>query len=862
MTSHCEVLSESQTMTNPPKINGHRIIGEIGKGATGCVYEARNELGEECAIKVFEAVCSNVMLLESRISRVYDGEVFDVTVPIQAKALESRPACLVMPLMAERIQGEIAPKTLQRHFSDYQGTELTWPFLIKLASRLAQLHQAKVAHGNLKPGNIFLGANGGPLLADYTTGLMPDIQLLEYSDALLYSPPEQLRNPAGYLDEAGYRWDVFAFGVLSFQLLTGKFPRCDSLFSGVSSTSGAQEPFQVKADYEGIANGLESEPGFMWPSESSNDVEARRREIINYCLSLDPMGRPGDLREVSRRFEAIDEEVLNLENQLQLEKRRARAERRYRRVIRYALGVSLLSVILGLGWVTTNQRRFLEKKRSEQVMSAQGRKAQVREAQLVKEKDEALSIKATSLEDQKRVIDLLSEQRQESREEIRSLLLTNEVLFSSILEGDFLAMPVLGDRKSQLSQLLALIDQQLGGLKQDSKLDFQRSLLQMRKAEICFSLGEFEEGARVADEAISSERLTKQQLAEIRLKILIAQSLADISILPERIGEDSSLFAEVWKENEPEGLLAAAAVCVAEGRFLEYRGQIMPALDRYRESLAKYRLLKEQFPQPGRLEFAIRSSQLAASRVLEQEGLVGESSDLRNRVINDLETLLLKFDQVEPELSYEIASAKAEKAVSLWQQGRVIRAEQLAQENLAHLLKLEDKLGEQDRFIVDLVSQQAIIASSKRDEGDADEALLILLSGINRLEGGLEENAGCGQMFFLLQSLKWQQAGILGQRGQSEDELRIGEEVRAQLRTLLKKESFNPSPWTVRKSLAYLCSELADVCDLQGQRELAITYLKEAQTHWLTLQEMNETNAEVREGSQWVSERLRELGAQ
>jgi hypothetical protein len=117
-------------------------------------------------------------------------------------------------------------------------------------------------------------------------------------------------------------------------------------------------------------------------------------------------------------------------------------------------------------------------------------------------------------------------------------------------------------------------------------------------------------------------------------------------------------------------------------------------------------------------------------------------------------------------------------------------------------------------------------------------------------------------MHFLLQALKWQQAGILGQKGQSEDELRIGGEVCAQLRILLNKESLNPSPWTVRKSLAYLCSELADVCDLQGQRELAITYLKEAQTHWLTLQEMSEANTEVREGSRWVSERLRELSDQ
>ena len=39
---------------------------------------------------------------------------------------------------------------------------------------------------------------------------------------------------ARYLEEQGYRWDVYAFGVLAYRLLTGAFPRCDEVFRKVA----------------------------------------------------------------------------------------------------------------------------------------------------------------------------------------------------------------------------------------------------------------------------------------------------------------------------------------------------------------------------------------------------------------------------------------------------------------------------------------------------------------------------------------------------------------------------------------------------------------------------------------------------
>ena len=220
-----------------PVIQGYRIRAQIGAGVSGVVYEAQTDAGELCAIKVFDSMASNPALLGERIRRITEGRAQGASVEITAQALDARPGCVVMPLLGtpgEGGEGSLTPRNLQLHFESYLRNEATWPFLLKLATGLAKIHMARVAHGNLKPGNIFLDANGGPLLADYATGLMPGVHRIGYSDALLYAPPEQLRSPEGYHDEAGYRWDVYAFGVLAYRLLTGLFPRSNDVFQSVN----------------------------------------------------------------------------------------------------------------------------------------------------------------------------------------------------------------------------------------------------------------------------------------------------------------------------------------------------------------------------------------------------------------------------------------------------------------------------------------------------------------------------------------------------------------------------------------------------------------------------------------------------
>ena len=288
-----------------PQIEGYTIESEIGSGSAGVVYLATQNKGSRCALKVFNSMSSNPGLMSDRIGQVFKAGAQDVIVPILAQELEARPAWVAMELLVDEGEDEdpVTAKTLQFSFKCYLQNDSTFPFLQNLASALAKLHSANVAHGNLKPGNIFLGQDGRPLLADFASGLMPGVHRPSFSDALLYSPPEQLRSRDGYEGEAGYRWDVLC--VWRFGLPLAKrsvFQGRINFFSGCVPSPGENQRLDIDADHEGIAAGLEQQDEVLWPHEAAHEKERAFRRVIDSCLELDPRRRPFNMREVAQKI--------------------------------------------------------------------------------------------------------------------------------------------------------------------------------------------------------------------------------------------------------------------------------------------------------------------------------------------------------------------------------------------------------------------------------------------------------------------------------------------------------------------------------------------------------------------------------
>lgn len=102
---------------------------------------------------------------------------------------------------------------------------LHWTSCLKIAEDVAQglayIHQASnLIHGNLKSSNVLLGSDFEACLTDYSLLILADISLSDDPDCAGYKAPEIRKS----LRKATAKSDVFAFGVLLLELLTGKPP--------------------------------------------------------------------------------------------------------------------------------------------------------------------------------------------------------------------------------------------------------------------------------------------------------------------------------------------------------------------------------------------------------------------------------------------------------------------------------------------------------------------------------------------------------------------------------------------------------------------------------------------------------------
>ncbi len=162
--------------------------------------------------------------------------------------------------------------------------------ITEICAGLAHLHAAGWVHGDLKPGNVLLMADGSVRLADF--GLAAEIDgthaYLPPGGTADYIPPERADEGLGTKGVAVRQTaDIWALGVTACQLLTGRLP-----FPGVTSRARSAAAAAYAA-----GKGTLSLPA---------DLPAEWREFITDCLSADHRTRmrhgSGDLL---RRAESI-----------------------------------------------------------------------------------------------------------------------------------------------------------------------------------------------------------------------------------------------------------------------------------------------------------------------------------------------------------------------------------------------------------------------------------------------------------------------------------------------------------------------------------------------------------------------------
>ncbi|MCA9201626.1 MAG: serine/threonine protein kinase, partial [Planctomycetales bacterium] len=206
----------------PKQIGRYTILRVLGSGAFGRVYQAwDNLMHREVALKVpkqgalppgeqtqrfLEEARAAAKLKHPGIVRIHDI----------ARTDDDRPMLVMEYIAGSTLFAQMA----KRRFSVEEACRL----IAAVAQALAYAHQHGVFHRDIKPGNILVDEQGTPHVADFGLAVVAEKQWHSpagKAGTAPYMSPEQVQ---GDFKQVDGRADIWALGVVLYELLTGQKP--------------------------------------------------------------------------------------------------------------------------------------------------------------------------------------------------------------------------------------------------------------------------------------------------------------------------------------------------------------------------------------------------------------------------------------------------------------------------------------------------------------------------------------------------------------------------------------------------------------------------------------------------------------
>ncbi len=208
----------------PERIGPYRVLGLLGEGGMGRVYLAHeSHPPRDVALKVMRGLSGNSL---ARFRREVEllAQLEHPGIARLYAAGEDMIGGLPLPWLAlELIRGHDLRDWVERNRPDLAAR---LKLLIALCRAVQHAHERGVIHRDLKPGNILVDADGQPKILDFGVARLHDTnegmtQAGQVLGTVPYMSPEQL---AGRNAEVGARSDVYALGVIAYELVSGSLP--------------------------------------------------------------------------------------------------------------------------------------------------------------------------------------------------------------------------------------------------------------------------------------------------------------------------------------------------------------------------------------------------------------------------------------------------------------------------------------------------------------------------------------------------------------------------------------------------------------------------------------------------------------
>ena len=236
-------------------IGRYKIVEELGRGGMATVYRAYDpSFRRDVALKIM----SSLLLSNGSFRQRFDREARTIAslehraiVPVYDFGEENGRPYLVMRLMtggslADRLRtGALSPDMIQR-------------VLDRIGAALDKAHAQGIIHRNLKPGNILFDDDGQPYLSDFGIDKSADSKTLTATGGMIGTPtymsPEQVMGTSA-IDG---RSDIYALGVVLYEMLTGRQPYQSETGMGVAIAHLTQPVPQLPETAPQLAAGYQA----------------------------------------------------------------------------------------------------------------------------------------------------------------------------------------------------------------------------------------------------------------------------------------------------------------------------------------------------------------------------------------------------------------------------------------------------------------------------------------------------------------------------------------------------------------------------------------------------------------------------
>lgn len=210
----------------PADFGRYQVLSKLGEGGMGAVYLADDrQLNRKVALKIPKFAVSNVSKLAQRFQREAQAAA-TLSHPNICPVFDAGEIDGVNYMAMGFVQGQPLSAFIRTQSPPSErGAAMT---VRKIALALEEAHQHGVVHRDLKPANIMIDHRNEPIVMDFGLACQADQAIdsrLTQDGAILGSPaymsPEQLE---GKPENIGPSCDIYALGVLLFELLTGHLP--------------------------------------------------------------------------------------------------------------------------------------------------------------------------------------------------------------------------------------------------------------------------------------------------------------------------------------------------------------------------------------------------------------------------------------------------------------------------------------------------------------------------------------------------------------------------------------------------------------------------------------------------------------